>query len=609
MRLAMKRLLFFISGILVFTAVTAQDIAIGNWQSHYSFTSAQHVVQTKNRIFCSTYNGLFSVNSAGRQIKIHSKSDGLNDVGISNMAYDSVSKTLLIAYRSSNVDVVQLDDSSDLGAIINIPVLQNTSGLPGVKRIYKILFQEKLAYLATNFGIVVLDTETKDVAETYRYIGNGGSEANVTDLAFTTDSLFAVTTQGLLGTSMKSSVNRQYFANWKQVSTPANPTAAASRQNKLYAGFPKLGIFRRDSGKWISIYPSTDNLLSLSLGEKSLIATLQQEIIGFDVSDHPVSYKDSQFVLLSGTIRTSADILWVADRTNGLISNLSGKFQLYSETEGDTTIAIKPDSSIIDLNGLVWSRLPSYLGGGISVSNTKTGQQRVLSTVAGNGGLPSSTVNSIVVDNDGYVWFGSDKGVGYFIPDEILAGARIDAVLPIYGQRKLFNTEICTALAVEPGNRKWLGTRSGLYLFNADGTELISHFMAADSPLPSDIIKTLRFEPVTGQLFADTPNGMVSYRSNATTPAENFSKVTIFPNPVRPGYSGSLGIKGLTANSTVKITTLSGRLVFETRSQGGTASWNLSDYTGRRAAGGIYIVMTISEDKSAKFVGKFAIID
>jgi hypothetical protein len=102
---------------------------------------------------------------------------------------------------------------------------------------------------------------------------------------------------------------------------------------------------------------------------------------------------------------------------------------------------------------------------------------------------------------------------------------------------------------------------------------------------------------------------MVSYRGNSTQASENLSSVTIFPNPVRPGYGGAVGIKGLMNESVVKITELSGRLIYEARSQGGTASWNLNDYTGRRARGGIYMVFIVSGDGTEKLAGKLAVID
>jgi hypothetical protein len=605
----MKQLGLLLFCIIVFNALQAQNVPIGDWQAYYSYTSAQHVLNTGKRIFCSTYNGFFSVGLSDKKVIIYSKADGLNDVGISSMAYNADDKTLLTAYRSGNLDLMFLNESSEVLKVTNLPLLIEASDLPADKRINHILFHEKLAYLTSPFGIVVLDTKLNEVKETYRYIGSAGTELNISGIAFTTDSLFAITSQNVIGTSMSSTVNRQYFANWRTVAAPTLPVALVSRNGILYGGFSGQGIFKRTNGKWSLIYPSDSRNYALSVSGNTIIATLEKEIVSLDPADNKVVLKDPLFMSLREAELTGANSLWIADIKNGLISNIENSFRSYSPPRNDTTIVVRPDSSIKDQNGLLWTRLPGYLGGGILVKNPGNGNQRILSTAPGNGNLPSLSINSLAADTDGYIWFASDNGVGYFSPDGVLSAASIDAIFPIYGQRKLFINEKCTALAIEPGNRKWIGTVTGLYLFNADGTELVDHFTTENEPLPSNAITALRFEAETGLLFIDTPNGMVSYRSNSTSASENYSNVTIFPNPVRPGYSGSLGISGLKNNSIVKITSLSGRLIYETRSQGGTASWDLNDYTGRRTAGGIYMIMVISDDKSAKFAGKFAVID
>lgn len=605
----MKTLLILLVGMLGLGICNGQNVPLGTWETHYSYTSARQLLDTKTRVFCATYNGLFSIDPVDKNFRIYSKSDGLSDVGISSMGYNAAEKMLLLAYRSGNIDFAYLNETAEPAEIVKFPALHNAAELPQNKQINKVAFHDNLAYLGTAFGIVVLDTKAPEVMEVYRYIGSNGTEVAVKDLTFTKDSLFVATSQGLLGTSLSTTVNRQYFANWRTVSAPATPLSVIVRDNILYAGFSGQGIFRRNTVSWTKIYPSTAKNISLSISGDKLVAGLTSEIAVLDQNDKITSYQNPLFASLGESLLSNTNFLWAADNKNGLISNSDGSFKHYIPVQSDTAISTKPDSTLTDLNGLVWTRLPAYFGGGISVKNPQNGQQRTLSTAPGNGGLPSSTINSLVLDTDGLIWFGSEKGAGYFVSDDVLSGARIDAILPVYGQRKLFSNENCTALAVEPGNRKWIGTLTGLYLFSADGSELIIHFTTANSPLPSNEIKTLRFDEETGQLFIDTPAGMVSYRSDSSTPAEDFSQALIFPNPVRPDFSGDLGIKGLTNNCIVKITTLSGRLVYETRSQGGTASWNLRDYTGRRAAGGIYIIMTVSEDKNAKFAGKFVLID
>jgi hypothetical protein len=106
-----------------------------------------------------------------------------------------------------------------------------------------------------------------------------------------------------------------------------------------------------------------------------------------------------------------------------------------------------------------------------------------------------------------------------------------------------------------------------------------------------------------------TAGGLISYRAAATEPDPDASKVSIFPNPVRPGFEGLVGISGLPENVIVKITDVSGRLVHETRALGGSAAWNVRDYRGRRAATGIYLVYAAEAEGRKLLVGKVAVIE
>ena len=585
------------------TYSVAQQIPIGSWESHFSYRSAKQVLKVRNKLLCSSYNGLFSIDPNNDQITIFSKSTGLNDVGISAMAYDSTENLLMLAYRNGNLDLAYLNENQEADQIVNWSFLLNATDLPAGKRISKILFKDRRAYLATNFGIVVLNPKLREVVETYRYIGPNGAEAQVTDITFTADSLFAATSQGLLATSLSANINRQYFANWKMIPAPYRTISISFQDGKLYAGFSGKGIFKRKNTDWELVYSSESSNISFSEN----LVTLSDKILVINKEKTDV-YENPLFNLLGSSLLND-NFFWTADTRQGLLSNKDGAFKSYSPFEGDTTITVKTDSSVIDFNGLVWTKLPSYLGGGISVKNVSTSQQRILSVAAGNGGLPSSAINSLASDEDGLIWFASDRGVGYFIPDEVMSTPRLDAILPIYGQRKLFANERSNAISVESGNRKWIGTDNGLFQFTADGTELIKQFTSENSPLPSSRIKYLKFEKESGMLFIETPNGMVAYRSDASLAQENISSINIFPNPVRPDFEGNLGVKGLMDNTIIKITDLSGRLVFETRSQGGTASWNLNDYTGKRARAGIYLIIVVSSDRSEKTAGKLAIIN
>ncbi|WP_439556201.1 PorZ beta-propeller-like domain-containing protein [Dyadobacter sp.] len=585
----------------------SQTIPIGHWQTHFSNLSARQVLAVKNHILYSTYNGFFSLDTTSRAVTSWSKAEGLHDNGVSAFAFEPENNLLLLAYRSGYIDFVYLDENLAPAEIVGWSVLAETAGIAESKAVRKILFREQLAYLCTDFGIVVLDTEMRQVKESYRYIGAGGIQTVVKDLTFSADSIFAATGEGILAASMSPAVNHQYFANWKLVNANEKAVAVSIFNNNLYAAFSGKGVYQLNKGHWQTVFSSPSTYFDIDTSENELLVTTPSEIVSINAQNKVIVKADPMFKALSSTIREKGR-LWAADGKAGLLTNAGTSFQPVSRAQTDTTVNASLDSVVIDWAGTSWTRIPDYQGGGILVK-TAAGQQRMLSTSIGSGSLPSNVINSLALDYEGNIWFASDKGAGYFVPDNLLDGGRIDAILPIYGQRKLFSNEKCTAIAAEPGNRKWIATRNGLYHFSADGTELLTMFNTENSPLPSTDINALQFDPAQGLLFVDTANGMVSYRSDASEASQNLDQVTIFPNPVRPDYGGKVGFKGLMEGSTVKVTELSGRLIFETRSQGGTASWNLADYTGKRARGGIYMVFVVSGDGSEKLAGKLAVIN
>ena len=62
-------------------------------------------------------------------------------------------------------------------------------------------------------------------------------------------------------------------------------------------------------------------------------------------------------------------------------------------------------------------------------------------------------------------------------------------------------------------------------------------------------------------------------------------------------------------NSTLKITDISGSLVYETKSEGGQAIWYGTNFKNERVSSGVYMVFCTSEDGTKKFVTKILIIN
>jgi len=224
----------------------------------------------------------------------------------------------------------------------------------------------------------------------------------------------------------------------------------------------------------------------------------------------------------------------------------------------------------------------------------------------------------ITQDKNGVVWVGTDMGpllfynpTNAFNSTEFMASRvkipRNDGTnLADY----LLADEKVKAIAIDGANRKWIGTESsGVYLMSENGQETIHHFTTFNSPLLSNNILSIAINPVTGEVFFGTGNGLISYQSDAAEAGDIFGNVYAYPNPVRENYKGVITITGLVDKSHVKITDLNGNLICETVSNGSIATWDGKDVHGRRVNTGIYLVICTNSEGSQSAITKILVIN
>jgi ligand-binding sensor domain-containing protein len=164
---------------------------------------------------------------------------------------------------------------------------------------------------------------------------------------------------------------------------------------------------------------------------------------------------------------------------------------------------------------------------------------------------------------------------------------------------------------VDGGNRKWIASaNSGIFLLSPDGLEILQHITTENSSLISNNIMDIQFNNKTGELFIVTDKGLVSYRADASYQDEEYSDVQVFPNPVRPEFQGPITIQGIRYDSDVKVTDVAGNLVYQTKSNGGTATWNGKNLQGEPVKSGVYLFWTAtnSAENKGRKIGKVLVI-
>jgi len=234
---------------------------------------------------------------------------------------------------------------------------------------------------------------------------------------------------------------------------------------------------------------------------------------------------------------------------------------------------------VIDDNNQKWIVRPKSFGilvfdHGENIDDTSDDRYRALSTGEGKGGLPNIDVLCIAKDLDGEIWVGTKQGIAvFYCPSEVMSsdGCDADQILVDEGGFLgfLMETESVNTIAVDGADRKWIGTENGIWLMSSDGTNKIRHFNVDNSPLLSNSIIDIAINHETGEVFIGTAKGIISYKGTATEGKDSHGDVYVYPNPVKEDYTGTIAIKGLVKDAFVKITDVSGTLIYQTQALGG----------------------------------------
>ena len=175
----------------------------------------------------------------------------------------------------------------------------------------------------------------------------------------------------------------------------------------------------------------------------------------------------------------------------------------------------------------------------------------------------------------------------------------------------MLNDVSIACISIDAANRKWIGTQTnGVFLISADGQEMLHHFTTEDSPLLSNNVQSIAVHMETGEVVFGTDKGLCSFMAEATAPEAELSKsnVEVFPNPVTPDYNGSVAIRGLVADTEVKILSTGGQLVWNGTSVGGTCMWNGLANNGKRVASGMYHVVANTPDGGKAIVTRIVVV-
>ena len=440
-----------------------------------------------------------------------------------------------------------------------------------------------------------------------RYIPNGPPGTVSGDIAILNNVLWAGS--GEVNSSWNYQYNRNGILRFKEDNWKTYNQFNGYPQLDSALDFITIAIDPKDETLWGGSYGG--GLTHITADDKLKI--FKQNSSLQPASGDPTSYR------VSGLAFDTDNNLWISNygaANNINVRKADGSFKSFRIPFFLTENAVS--QIITDDNNYKWIISPKgngliCLNSGNSIDATNDDQWKYFRNGVGQGNLPNNEILSIAKDKQGVIWVGTTNGIGIIdCGADVFSPQGCNAILPVVQTDQfagyLFQGEAVQAIVVDGANRKWIGTKNGVWLISPDGDKTILRFTEDNSPLPSNDVKKIAIDGKTGEVFFATFKGICSYRGTATDGNISNQNVLVFPNPVPAGYTGAIAIKGLAENAFVKITELNGRLVYQTRSLGGQAVWNGQDLNKRKVNTGVYLVLVTDETRKEKAAAKIFVL-
>jgi hypothetical protein len=302
---------------------------IGMWREHLPYHSAIDVTASARKVYCATPFSLFTVDLASNETERISKISGLSETGISTIKYDALSDKLMVAYSNSNIDVI------DSKGIHNLPDLKRENS-SGDKNIYHIFPDNRLWYLSTGLGVIVVDADKQEVKDSW-VIGNNGNSVKTNAFTKNYNFFYAATEEGLKRIST-TNTNPGNFGNWQLVSGSNGLSASPCKsvvtlQNKTLA-LQNDSLFVENGGVWSLFFTNGVSIVSINVSEDKLFVCERRPVGGqvvvlrADGSTERIIQRNGVTDLPSNAISLN-NVYWIADRYDGLSSWTSSGYESY----------------------------------------------------------------------------------------------------------------------------------------------------------------------------------------------------------------------------------------------------------------------------------------
>ena len=196
----------------------------------------------------------------------------------------------------------------------------------------------------------------------------------------------------------------------------------------------------------------------------------------------------------------------------------------------------------------------------------------------------------------GYIWMSTllgtyltDPSLAFTDPDNAVFHQRVRSEGSDKLDKVLFESMVTTDGCVDALGNLWVATNnSGIFCISADRGELLGEFNTSNSPLPSNSVYSILYNPERLSIMVSTRLGIAEFFPESLGGMPS-GRVSMSPSAINPSVAGWVTFYGLPFAKSYNITDTEGNMVCTLgRLKDSILQWNILDDNGNRPESGTY---------------------
>ena len=264
-----------VASVLTFTSFSQQQ---SNWQNYADMKSAKDITTTSTGVWTASLGGAYFLNLTDNTFTTYSKSSGLNGIELTAIGIDTYNK-VWFGSASGQIDVYD-PESNSFRSILDIANSDKTN-----KKINDIVISRDTVYVATDFGISLIDSKSFIFYDTYFKFGTFTSNIKVNNILLS-GLIYAATESGVV-IQKTNATNLSAPESWnvydQSSGLPTGGTNVLTFFNGVLVAGTNSGLYSFDGNNWQPYLSLAGNkILDLLVIGNSLNILTSTKVLTYD---------------------------------------------------------------------------------------------------------------------------------------------------------------------------------------------------------------------------------------------------------------------------------------------------------------------------------------